>query len=98
MEVCNKRGRFYSHLGEEMLICCWGIRAPQQPTGGPSDSTHLKMRDRTGGDLLVGNLKACLAHPKYPWEEYLETVTVSHGLSDQAQNFTPRQRYRAEGN
>ena len=47
---------------------------------------------------LVRDLNACLAHPRDQREEYLATIIASHGLSDQAWNFTPIQSYQSEGN
>ena len=42
------------------------------------------------GNLLVGNLKACLAQLRDQQEEYLDTVIANHRLPDQARHFTPR--------
>ena len=50
------------------------------------------------GNVLVGNLNACLSQPRDQREEELVIVIVMHGLSEQAHNFTPRRRYRSEGN
>ena len=50
------------------------------------------------GNVLVGNLNACLSQPRDQREEELVIVIVMHGLSEQAHNFTPRRRYLSEGN
>ena len=50
------------------------------------------------GKLLVGNLNACLAHPRDQQDEYLANIIASHGMSDQERDFMPRRRYIAEGN
>ena len=60
--------------------------------------THdLSCGPEEGGKLLVGDLNACLEHPREQREGYLVTVIASHGLTDQAWYFTPRRRYQAEG-
>ena len=50
------------------------------------------------GELLVGELNACLAHTRYQREEHLATIIAIHVMKDQARNFMPRRRYRSEGN
>ena len=49
------------------------------------------------GKLLVDNLNDCLAQPRDQREEHLATAIKGHALTDQAQHFTPRRRYQAEG-
>ena len=46
------------------------------------------------GNLLVGDLNACLESPRDQQEEKLATVLVGDVLTDQAQHFSPRQTYR----
>ena len=50
------------------------------------------------GKLLVGDLNTCPENPRDHQEEQLATVLAGHGLTDQAQHFSLRQKYRAEGN
>ena len=45
------------------------------------------------GKLIVGDLNTCLENPRDQWEEQLATVLVVHGLTDQAQHFSPRRKY-----
>ena len=49
-------------------------------------------------NLLVGDLKACLENPRDQREEQLATILAVYGLTDPAQHFLPRRKYRAEGN
>ena len=50
------------------------------------------------GNLLVGDLNSCLENLRDQREEKPATVLVGNGLTDQAQKFSPRRKYRAEGN
>ena len=50
MELLAKRGKFYSHIGTEILVYHRGIRSPQRPNGGPSDITRLNMLDGGSGE------------------------------------------------
>ena len=50
------------------------------------------------GKLIVGKLNTCLENPRDQREEQLATVLAIHGLTDQAQHFLPRRKYREEGN
>ena len=45
------------------------------------------------GNMLVGHLNVCLENPRDQQEEQLENVLAGHGLSDQAQHFSPRRKY-----
>ena len=58
----------------------------------------LECRPKGVGNMLVGDLNACLENPRDQQEKQLATVLAGHGLTDQAQQFSPRQKYRLEGN
>ena len=45
------------------------------------------------GKLLVGSLNTYLENPRDQQEEQLATVLAGHGLTDQAQYFSPRRKY-----
>ena len=49
-------------------------------------------------NLLVSNLKTCMENPRDQWEEQLATVLTGYGLTEQAQQFLPRRKYREDGN
>ena len=46
----SELGKFYSHVRTETLVCHRGIRAPQQPTGGPLDRICLNIQAGGGGE------------------------------------------------
>ena len=50
------------------------------------------------GKLLVGDLNTYLENLKDPQEKQITTVLAGHGLTDKAQHFLLRQKYRAERN
>ena len=97
-EVWAKHGKFYSHVGTETMVCSRGIRDPHNLLAVHQISLALTCGLEGVGKLIVRDLKSCLAYLKYQREEHIATVIASHGLTDQAWNFTPRRRYRAEGN
>ena len=72
------------------MVCCWGIRPPQRPTVGTSGNAGLSTWDGGVENLLVDNIKACLAQPRDQGEEALATSIAHHGLADQSQNFALR--------
>ena len=88
---------FIVTLGQK---CWYVVRAYMPPNDLPGvhHITNDLTYDPEGvGKMLVGNLNACLAHSRDKREEHLAIVITIHGLTYQAYNFTPRQRYRAEG-
>ena len=49
------------------------------------------------GNMLAGDLNACLANPRDQQYEQLENVLAGNGLLDQAQHFSPRCKYLVGG-
>ena len=78
----------------------WYVVGAYVPPNDPSEVHHITYAvtwcPAGVGKMLVGNLNACLKHPRNQREEYLVTVIEIHILSYQAWNFTPRQRYQVE--
>ena len=78
----------------------YGARAYMLPNDPPTInwiSQELEFRPKGVGKLLVRDLNACLENPRDQREEQLSTVLAGHGLTDQAQHFLLRRKYRAEG-
>ena len=79
----------------------YGVRSYVPPNNLPMINwirQALDFRPKGMGKFLVGNLNACLENPRDQREEQLATVLARHGLTDHAQHFSPRWKYRAEGN
>ena len=77
--------------------CWYGVRAYVPPNEIPTANWTTKAFDlgtKGMGKLLVGNLNAYLANPRYQQEEQLETVLAGNVLTDQAKHFVPIQKYR----
>ena len=48
------------------MVCCWGIRAPQRPTGGASGSTGIVMWAGGGDDAASRKTQRLIETTKEP--------------------------------
>ena len=80
---------------------CWYIVGSYVP---PNDlpmvhwiTQALSCRPEEVGELLFGDLNACLENTRGEMEEQIATVLAGHGMTDQVRHFLPRRKYWVEG-
>ena len=57
----------------------------------------IEYKTKGGDTIFLGDLNACMGDPHNEREEELATALDNHGLGYVTSNFTPRQRYKGQG-